>query len=274
MELFYSGICTYVAFAVFLSGGVLRIASWLGKPVPFHLTLFPAPAGRTATLSAVGRELFFFPGLFRENRALWFAVWPFHFSLALILAGHILGISCLRGQFCLFGATEQTSILLSKILGSVAGIILVGSLCALALRRLADPDLRRLTPALAWFDLLLLLAIVLSGFGMYLPSFHADLPAVRAYIGGLLTLRPGPFPSNPLFAIHLTLVNLLLLYFPFSQLMHAAGFFVNRAMLAEAPPHFPTPPGARNRSRFAEPDAQSGLHVSCGDHVKREEFFE
>jgi nitrate reductase gamma subunit len=46
---------------------------------------------------------------------------------------------------------------------------------------------------------------------------------------GLLTLNPVPPPLHPLFLIHYLLVLALLLYFPFSKLLHAGGIFFSPA---------------------------------------------
>ena len=270
MELLFAGVFPYIACAVFICGSALRIAGWLRKPVPFQLTLFPEPEGNVGKIEALAREFLFYRTLYRENRLLWLWVWLFHLSLAMILAGHLLGIYFLRGQFTLIGVAPETSILCSKILGAVMGTVMSVSLSALLCRRLFNPETRKLSESLAWFDLLLLFTIALSGLCMYLPGYLADLPAVRAYMEGLCTLRPGPLPANPLFKIHFSLVNLLLLYFPFSQLMHSAGFFVNRAMLLEAAPVFPTPAGKRLRSRFAEQKTQPGTFVSHKETDGRE----
>lgn len=251
MEPFFYGILPVTALGLFLCGIALRIATWLRRPVPYQLTLFPVPRERRGKLAATAAELFLFRTLFRENWALWLPAWPLHLSLAAILAGHVLGIPLLRTQFTLLGASAETSALISRTLGALAGTVMVASLMALFCRRLLDRELRRLTEPTIWFDLVLLSSIGLSGMGMYLPGDHVDLPAVRSWLTGVLTLNPAPLPSNPLFAIHLALVGFLLAYFPFSRLMHSVGSLVNRAMLMEAPPSFPTPAGARPRSPFA-----------------------
>jgi nitrate reductase gamma subunit len=250
MDSFY-GILPLAPLVLFLSGIVVRVAAWLRKPVPYHLTLFPVPLEKREKLAMATKELLLFRTLFRENRLLWLLAWLFHLSLAMILAGHVLGISLLRSQFTVLGASPETSELLSRTVGAAAGTVMVASLMALFCRRLLDRELRRLSEPLAWFDLLLLLSISLSGLGMYHPAFHADLPAVRSWLAGLFLFNPVPFPHNPLFTIHLALVGFLLVYFPFSQLMHAAGALVIRAMLMEAAPSFPTPAGKRPRSPFA-----------------------
>lgn len=251
MEQLFYGILSIAAVTLFFCGSVLRIAAWLRRPVPYQLTLFPVPTKRRGKLALAAGELFLFRTLFRENRLLWFLAWLLHLSLAMILAGHVLGISLLRGQFTALGASLETSALVSRTLGGVAGTILVASLIALFCRRLLDHELRRLSEPFVWFDLLLLLSIASSGLGMYLPGFHPDLPAVRSWIASLFRFNPVPPPPNPLFTLHLSLAGFLLVYFPFSQLMHAAGAMVNRAMLMETAPSFPTPKGKRPRSPFA-----------------------
>lgn len=262
MEPFSAALLSYSAVAVFICGTGLRIAAWLRRPVPFQLTLFPEPQGMTGKIAAVAGEFLLCGTLYREKRLLWLWVWLFHGSLAMVLTGHLLGIRFLRGQFTLMGATPETSVLLSTSLGLAMGLVMLLTLMALLCRRLFNPQLQKLTEALAWCDLTLLLAITLSGLAMYLPGQHADLPLVRAYLAGLLTLNPVPLPAHSLFTIHLVLVNLLLLYFPFSQLLHCAGFFVNRAMQLEAAPRFPSPPGKRPRSSYAKSGAQSGPGAS------------
>jgi nitrate reductase gamma subunit len=42
---------------------------------------------------------------------------------------------------------------------------------------------------------------------------------------GLLTLNPVAPPLHPLFLIHFLLVLVLMIYFPFSKLLHAGGVF-------------------------------------------------
>ncbi len=251
MEHLFYGILPIAAVTLFFCGSVLRIAAWLRRPVPYQLTLFPVPTERGGKLALAAVELFLFRTLFRENRLLWLLAWLLHLSLAMILAGHVLGISLLRGQFTVLGASLETSALVSRTLGGVAGAVMVSSLIALFCRRLLDHELRRLSEPFVWFDLLLLLSIASSGLGMYLPGFHPDLPAVRSWIASLFRFNPVPPPPNPLFTLHLLLAGFLLVYFPFSQLMHAAGAMVNRAMLMEPAPSFPTPAGKRPRSPFA-----------------------
>jgi nitrate reductase gamma subunit len=269
MEYLLGVLLPYTACAVFILGTVMKIAGWLRKPVPFHITLFPAPRNTMGKVMAFAGEFLFFGCLFRENKALWLRVWLFHLSLALVIAGHVVGIYCLRDQFTLVGVSPETSRFLSQLLGGLTGGVLVISLDALLIGRIVDPEVRKLSVAEDYFSLLLLLALAVSGIMMHLPGFQADLPAVRAYMGDLIMFRSAALPGGATFVIHFLLVNILLLYFPFSRLIHAAGSIVNRAMLMEPPPVSPTAQGAAPRSRFAARRVHAALHASAQGPVDR-----
>ncbi len=220
-------------------------------PVPFHLTLFPVPKSFPGKVNAVALEFLFSRTLYRQNKWLWLLSWFFHLSLALVLAGHALGIYFLRCQFSLVGVSVASSCTISRILGGTAGIIMTASLVGLLCRRIALPVARKLSEPENYFFLFLLLAVALSGILMYLPGYHVDLPSVRSYIVSLVTLSPVPLPHHKPFVVHFALVNIFLLYFPFSRMLHSVGFFVIRTMMVETPPVYPTPSNAVQRSAFA-----------------------
>jgi nitrate reductase gamma subunit len=270
MALFVSGLLPYFAFATFLIGTTVRVVGWLRTPVPFHLTLFPVRKNRTGRAVSVATEFLLCRSLFREDKLLWLWVWLFHMTLVMVAAGHVLGITFLRDQFTLVGLNASASKLLSLILGGATGFIMTVSLCALLCRRIVNANVRRLSEPNNFFELLVLLAVALTGILMYVPGFHADLPAVKAFLAGIFRLQPIPIPHNSPFVIHFLLANLLLLYFPFSHLLHSSGFFVIRAMLVEAPPIYPTPVGNSPRSAFATKILQPDIPVSKSRSVERE----
>ncbi len=269
MEFLLGALLPYTACAVFISGTVMKIAGWLKKPVPFHITLFPAPRNTMGKVAALAGEFFFCGRIFREDKALWLRVWLFHLSLGLVIAGHVVGIYCLRDQFTLVGVSPGTSRFMSKLLGGLSGGVMVLSLYALLIGRIVNPEVRKLSVAEDFFNLLLLMALAVSGIMMYLPGFQADLPAVRAYMSDLIMFRSAALPDSPMFVSHFLLANILLLYFPFSRLLHAAGSIVNRAMLMEAPPASPTAEGAAPRSRFAARRVHAALHAAAQGPVDR-----
>lgn len=251
MLYFVGQVLPYIAGSIFIIGVAYRIMSWLKAPVPFQLTLFPAPKDGAGRVMAVGTELVLFKSLLKNDKSLWLWAWLMHVALAMVIGGHVVGIYYLMNQFTLIGLTPHASQAMSAALGTVAGIILMVSLIVLFYRRTAVPEVKRLSDPADYFDLLLVLSVVITGNHMRLPSVHVDLPAIKAYLGGLLTFNPVAIPDNGIFIAHFLMVNILLIYFPFSKLMHMAGFLVNRAMLTEAAPVYPTPAGTAPRSPFA-----------------------
>ncbi len=234
-------IFAYMAFAVFLFGMAWRTGSWLRRPVPFALTLTHGEPGAGRQAVAVAKELLLFRSLLRGDRRLWFAAWWMHAALGLILAGHVVGIACGARQFCYVGASPETSARLSLLTGSAAGAVFVACLLVLGCRRIAIPELRWLSGPADYLVLALLLAIAVTGLLLRWGATEADLAAVRSYLGGLLTFRPVPLPDSSLFALHVTLVNVLLVYFPFSKLVHLTGGIVSQALLVRPAPLYPTP---------------------------------
>jgi len=123
---------------------------------------------------------------------------------------------------------------LSVLFGTYAGAALLLGLLLLTIRRIGSPTMKFISSFADYLVLVLLLGIV--GSGMYMRLFHeVTYEAVQTYLIGLLTFHPVPFPDNMAFIFHFTLVQLLLLYFPYSKLMHSCGLFISRWLIVR--PH-------------------------------------
>jgi nitrate reductase gamma subunit len=72
--------------------------------------------------------------------------------------------------------------------------------------------------------LALLIAIGVSGLSIKYVA-HTDIVAVKAFFLGLMYFDWRPMPSDILLNLHLLLVALLMIIFPFSKLLHAPGVF-------------------------------------------------
>jgi nitrate reductase gamma subunit len=72
--------------------------------------------------------------------------------------------------------------------------------------------------------LALLLGIALSGLGMKFLA-HTDVVGVKTFFLGLMYFDIQPLPAHPGLYVHLALVALLMIVFPFSKLLHAPGVF-------------------------------------------------
>ncbi len=247
MHFFLAVVMPYAAVSVFLLGAGWQIGRWLTRPVPFALTLAGGDTGIAGQLAAVARESLLFSSLWRGDRRLWLTGWLMHGSLALILAGHLVGIACLGRQFCWLGVSPETSLRCSLLVGVAAGLVFMACLAALAFRRWTIPELRYLSGPSDYLVLTLLLGVAATGLLLRSTTTQADLAEVRSHIGGLLILRPEPSRLSALFLLHLDMVGLLLIAFPFSKLIHPVSGIIARTLLVQRAPIYPTPPGVKPR---------------------------
>jgi nitrate reductase gamma subunit len=106
--------------------------------------------------------------------------------------------------------------------------LLIGVLFLFA-RRLTNRQVRYISLANDYFPLILIFAIGATGLlmRMFLRD-GIDIVAIKQLLVGLVTFQPvinGDIGS--IFYIHLFLVCALLVYFPFSKLMHLGGVFLS-----------------------------------------------
>jgi nitrate reductase gamma subunit len=210
---FLIGLAYFAALA-FAGGLIWRLFGYLRTPAPLPVAVTPAPSSDAGAALRVAGDVLLFPALFKADKGLWAGAWVFHAALFTILVRHLRyftypvpGISLAMAPVALW-----------------AGYIFGLAALYLFWRRLALPRTLYLSGLPDYFALLLLGAI--AGTGILLKYWaHVYLVDVKAFTLGLLTLRPVPPPQHPLFLVHFGLVIALLLYFPFSKLLHAGGIF-------------------------------------------------
>lgn len=250
-------IIPYVAFATFIFGVIYRVVKWSRAPVPFRI---PTTCGQQKSLpwikhnqienpsnnwGVLGRmllEILFFRSLLRNTKAeitkdgfvaygseklLWLAGLAFHWTFLVVLLRHmrfflepvpglINGIEKVDGFFQLGVPTVF-----------LTGLILLGAVTVLFLRRVIIPQVRYISLPADYFPLFLIIAIVCSGLWVrYLAK--VDIVAVKDLTMGLAGFSPTvPAGIGSVFYVHLFLVSCLLFYFPFSKLMHFGGVFLS-----------------------------------------------
>jgi nitrate reductase gamma subunit len=162
-----------------------------------------------------------------EQKWLWLAALAFHWSFLMIFLRHlrffmepvpalVLKLQAADGFFHVVTPTLY-----------VTDAMVLGALGYLLYRRLADPQVRYLSLASDYFPLLLLLGIVVAG-GLMRYLTRTDVVAVKQLALGLVTAKPVvPEAAGPLFFVHLTLLSVLIAYFPFSKLVHMPGVFLS-----------------------------------------------
>jgi nitrate reductase gamma subunit len=241
------------ALCVWAGGLVWRVVWWAKSPVPFRIPttcgqqracdFLPAnPVDNPQSSPAVGvrlaLEVLLFRSLFRNNSAelhpgpklvfganrwLWLFSLVFHYALLVVLLRHLR----------LFMAPVPSAVAALVRLDSalewglppvtLTSLMLLGALLFLLARRLGSARLRYLSLLGDYWALLLLLAI--AGSGVLLRHWaRIDVLAVKAFCLSLARLEPVlPERIHWLFFTHLSLVSVLLVYFPFGKLVHMGG---------------------------------------------------
>jgi nitrate reductase gamma subunit len=249
-------ILPYAVFMIFVGGFTYRIVRWAGAPVPFRITTtcgqqtslpwirnnpLESPSGMAGVIGRMALEVFLFRSLFRNTdvaivgqrpvygsaKWLWFFGLLFHWSLLIIVLRHlrffiepiapwINGLSAIDGFFEIGVPTLY-----------LTDTAVLAGLTFLFLRRVVVPRLRYISLVTDYFAVLLLLGIVTTGLLMrhFVP---ADLVQVKNLALGWVTFAPAvPKGVGTVFYIHLYFVFTLLVWFPFSKLMHMGGVFLS-----------------------------------------------
>jgi len=204
----------YFATAVLLVGLVLRIKKYAQTPAPLKIPTTPAPTTQTGVVLRMFREVVFFESLFKGAKWTWVFSWVFHFSLLLVLLRH--------GRY--FFDPVPWPLELVQPFGMYAGFAMVAGLGGLWARRFLVDRVRYITGPSDHLMLGLLVMIGISGLGMKFVA-HTDIVGVKTFFQGLMTFSWQPLPGDFLLLVHLALVALLMIIFPYSKLLHAPGIF-------------------------------------------------
>jgi nitrate reductase gamma subunit len=204
----------YFAVAVLVFGLAYRIYTYAKTPAPLKIPTTPAPTTQSGVVLRMAREVVFFESLFKGNKWIWIFGWTFHFGLFLVTLRHLR----------YFMDPVWTPIQLIQPFGIYAGFAMVFGLAGLWARRFLVDRVRYIT---APSDHLMLGLLILIGLTGLMMSFvwHTDIVAVKNFFLGLMTFTLNPLPTDPLLLLHLLLVVVLMLVFPFSKLLHAPGLF-------------------------------------------------
>ncbi len=204
----------YFATLVLLAGLANKILQYARTPAPLKIPTTPAPVTQTGVIFRLVREVVLFESLFKGNKWTWIFGWIFHFGLLLVTLRHIR----------YFMDPVWLPIQHIQPFGIYGGIAMVVGLAGLWSRRFLVDRVRYITGPSDHLILALLVGIGLTGLGM---SFviHVDVISVKQFFLGLMRFNVQPLPADPLLLLHLLLVVILMIVFPFSKLLHAPGLF-------------------------------------------------
>ena len=253
------GVCIPVAAIItFLVGFAYRIFYWAKSPVPFRI---PTTGGQQQSLEWIKQdkwdnpstgpqtfvrmllEVLTFRSLFRNTRArtdkeagqvtystaldLWLFALIFHYSFLIIVIRHLrLFFEPIPAFVNLVASLDGIFQILSPSLYLTDLGLLVGVLFLLG-RRFWDAKVRYISLVNDYFPLFLILAIALSGVYMrYIAK--VDVIAIKQLTMNIVHLHWAvPKGVDVSLFVHLFLVSTLLVYIPFSKLMHMGGVFLS-----------------------------------------------
>lgn len=204
----------YFATLVLLAGLANKILQYARTPAPLKIPTTPAPVTQSGVIFRLVREVVLFESLFKGNKWTWIFGWIFHFGLFLVTLRHLR----------YFMDPVWLPIQLIQPFGIYGGMAMVAGLAGLWSRRFLVDRVRYITGPSDHLILALLIGIGLTGLGM---SFviHVDVISVKQFFLGLMRFHVQPLPADPLLLLHLLLVVILMIVFPFSKLLHAPGLF-------------------------------------------------
>lgn len=247
----------YAALAIFLVGLTYRVLEWARVPVPFRITTTSGqqkslpwirhsrldnPHGALGALGRVALEVLFFRSLLKNTRTakadgdrlvygtslmLWATALAMHWSLLFILTRHLRFFTEPVPGFVAAIAAVDGFLEVGLPTVYVTTVLFLLATGYLLYRRLSQAQIRYISLVNDYFPLFLLLGIGLSGFWMRHLT-RTDVAGVKELAVGLARFDPVvPESVGALFFGHLFLVSVLLMYFPFSKLVHSAGIFLS-----------------------------------------------
>ncbi len=204
----------YVATVVFVGGLAYKIYLYARTPAPLKIPTTPAPVTRGGVVVRMLKEVTIFESLFKSNKWIWLFGWLFHAALLLVLLRHLR----------YFTEPVWWWVEFIQPFGKYASFAMLAGLFGLWARRLLVDRVRYISAPSDHLMLVLLIAIGISGAMMTFVA-HTDIVALKAFFLGLMRFNWQPFPADVFLIIHLTLVAVLMIVFPFSKLLHAPGVF-------------------------------------------------
>ncbi len=250
-------ILPYIAFAVFIGGFIWKVVGWAKSPVPFRI---PTTCGQQESLPWIKQakfdnpsttggvvvrmllEVFTFRSLFRNTKAeiydgpklvygsskyLWLFALLFHYCFLVIVLRHlrlftvpvpewVTALELADGLFQI-GAPR---IYQTDLIFPLAILFLFG-------RRLINRQVRYISLVNDYFPLFLIFAIAITGILMRF-VFRVDIITVKQLTAGWPAFQPTIAGDiGAIFFVHVALVCTLMIYFPFSKLMHMGGVFLS-----------------------------------------------
>ncbi|MGD9009387.1 MAG: sulfate reduction electron transfer complex DsrMKJOP subunit DsrM [Desulfobacteraceae bacterium] len=259
-------VLPYLAVIVFIVGVVRRVMDWSKSAVPFRIPTtcgqqksmpwikqakIDNPSTGLGVFIRMVLEIVTFRSLFRNTRMkiksgptitysleifLWVGALAFHYAFLTVVVRHFRffmepmpwALQLLENIDSFFRIEVMYNPIQSGLPGVfLSGLVLLAAVTYLFLRRLFVKNVRYISLASDFFPLFLIMGIAFTGILMRYFT-KVDIVAIKELTMGLVTFNWSiPDGIGSLFYIHLFFVSILLMYFPFSKLMHMGGVFLS-----------------------------------------------
>lgn len=248
---FITGPFLYFSIAVCIVGSVYKFRKYEQMPRHLRWDIYPLPHLGTIgskyakldfrnepkhynmphVMSEMLQEILFLKRTYLHNKKVW--VWSFLLHWGLYLGIAAIVALAVGGMFILAGVevTGSSASYLGRfgyyvtpVLGDAAAVFgLVGALRLLILR-LSDENLRSMSDAVTYFNLILMITLFAPAF-WYGFSIDPTYGLARNYLASLLT--GNPVASNPWMVFQMLFLGIFLILLPFTRLFHpvAKHFF-------------------------------------------------
>lgn len=257
-------ILPYAAMLTFIIGFISRIMNWTRSAVPFRITTtcgqqkslpwikpnaIDNPFSKGAVVIRMFLEIVLFRSLFRNTRLkmkagpkitynleifLWVGALAFHYAFLTVLLRHLrfftepvpILVQLLETVDSFFRIEILYDINQFGLPGVyISGLVLLAAVTYLFLRRVFIPNVKYISLAADFFPLFLIFGIAFTGILMRYVT-KIDVVAAKELTMGLVSFHPTiPEGLASIFYVHVFFVSILLVYFPFSKLMHLGGIF-------------------------------------------------
>ena len=206
----------------------------------------PRELSGTGELKDMFKEMLLIKKLFQNQRSLWWVSYALHLGIYFLAAWTVLliigalsglaGMPISAGGRLLPGAWPAVLYYLTALCGNLGFACATFGAAALLWRRAFDPVLRKYTTPQEYFNLLLLLAALVSGLIVWLPDiFYQE---ARTVMADFLSLTP-PQATGAL-TLHVILAGFMFIYIPLSKMSHYVGkYFTFHKVLWENDPNLP-----------------------------------
>ncbi|WP_373500539.1 sulfate reduction electron transfer complex DsrMKJOP subunit DsrM [Desulfococcus sp.] len=257
LQVFFGIVIPYLAFAIFLLGFIRKVVDWAGSPVPFRITTtcgqqqslpwinqakFDNPSTPGGVIIRMILEILTFRSLFRNVKFkykeggklfyglelfLWLGALAFHYTFLVVCIRHLRFLTEPVPFFVKILEQVDGFFQFGLPVVYLSGIVLLAATLYLLARRMFIPQVNYISLAADYFPLFLIIGIAATGIMMRYFT-KVDVTAVKEFTMGLVTFHPViPKDVGGIFYVHLLFVSVLLMYFPFSKLMHLGGIFMS-----------------------------------------------